>query len=58
MKAKRKTIDEVTPDQLGVDVKPRLKILKVSEPPGRKAGMIVGSVTELASHIKTSMGGF
>ncbi len=52
MKAKKKPIDEKTPDALGVDVKPRLEVVKTSEPPGRKSGVKVGSVAELVSKLK------
>jgi electron transfer flavoprotein beta subunit len=53
MKAKKKPIDVVTPADLGVDVAPRLTILKVEEPPVRKAGVRVGSVAELVAKLKT-----
>ena len=56
MKAKKKIIDEMTPEELGVDVAPRLKVLKVSEPPVRKSGVIVASASELAFRIKASVG--
>jgi electron transfer flavoprotein beta subunit len=52
MKAKKKPIDEKTPDALGVDIKPRLEIVKTSEPPGRKSGVKVGSVAELVEKLK------
>ena len=52
MKAKKKPIDEKTPDAYGVDVRPRLEILKTSEPPGRKSGVKVGSVAELVGKLK------
>jgi len=52
MKAKKKPIDEKTPDAYGVDVKPRLEVLKTVEPGGRKAGAKVGSVSELVSKLK------
>jgi electron transfer flavoprotein beta subunit len=52
MKAKKKPIDEKTPDALGVDIKPRLEVVKTSEPPGRKSGVKVGSVAELVSKLK------
>ncbi|MBX4354880.1 electron transfer flavoprotein subunit beta/FixA family protein, partial [Mycobacterium tuberculosis] len=39
MKAKKKPLDTVKPEDLGVDVKPRLKVLKVAEPPKRTAGV-------------------
>lgn len=52
MKAKKKTLDVVTPDDLGVDVAPRLKTLKVSEPPARKAGITVPDVAALVDKLK------
>ena len=52
MKAKKKTIDTVTPDELGVDAAPRLTTLKVTEPPARQAGVIVESVAELVDKLK------
>ena len=52
MKAKKKPIDTLTPDALGVDVTPRLKTLKVSEPPARKAGIEVESVAQLVDKLK------
>ena len=47
MKAKKKPIEEKAPSDYGVDVAPRLKVLKVSEPPKRAAGIKVKSVSEL-----------
>lgn len=52
MKAKKKPIDEKTPDAYGVDVKPRLEVMKTVEPGGRKAGAKVGSVAELVGKLK------
>ncbi|MGL4497329.1 MAG: electron transfer flavoprotein subunit beta/FixA family protein [Beijerinckiaceae bacterium] len=52
MKAKKKPIDETTPDALGVDVSPRLAVLKTAEPAGRKSGIKVGSVGELVAKLK------
>ena len=52
MKAKKKTIDTMTPDDLGVDVTPRLAILKVEEPQGRQAGVIVADAAELVDKLK------
>ena len=52
MKAKKKPIDTTTPSDLGVDVTPRLKTLKVTEPPGREAGVIVENVTELIDKLR------
>jgi len=53
MKAKKKTIDVMTPDELGVDVTPRLETLKVEEPSGRSAGVIVADAAELVQKLKT-----
>ncbi len=53
MKAKKKPIDQLTPDALGVDVTPRLATLKVDEPPKRKSGVKVGSVAELVEKLRT-----
>ena len=47
MKAKKKPIEDKTPADYGVDVTPRLKVLKVTEPPKRSAGVKVKSVAEL-----------
>ena len=52
MKAKKKQLDTVTPDELGVDVTPRLKTLKVSEPPKRGAGVKVADVAALVDKLK------
>jgi electron transfer flavoprotein beta subunit len=52
MKAKKKPIDEKTPDAFGVDIKPRLQVVKTSEPGGRVAGVKVGSVAELVGKLK------
>ena len=56
MKAKKKPIEEKTPEAYGVDVKPRLQVLKTSEPPGRKSGVKVGSVAELVGKLKDEAG--
>jgi electron transfer flavoprotein beta subunit len=56
MKAKKKPIDEKTADALGVDVAPRLEVVKTSEPAGRKAGVKVKDVAELVSKLKTEAG--
>jgi electron transfer flavoprotein beta subunit len=56
MKAKKKPIDEKTADTLGVDVAPRLEIVKTSEPADRKAGVKVKDVAELVSKLKTEAG--
>ena len=53
MKARKKPIDTVKPADLGVDPAPRLTVLKVVEPPKRKAGQKVGSVAELVAKLRT-----
>jgi electron transfer flavoprotein beta subunit len=53
MKAKKKPLETVKPEELGVDVTPRLKTLKVSEPPKRSAGMKVADVSALVEKLKT-----
>ncbi|MDH4114605.1 MAG: electron transfer flavoprotein subunit beta/FixA family protein [Burkholderiaceae bacterium] len=53
MKAKKKPLETVKPADLGVDVTPRLKMLKVSDPPGRKAGVRVADVPALVAKLKT-----
>jgi electron transfer flavoprotein beta subunit len=52
MKAKKKPIEEKTPESLGVDIAPRLKLLKVAEPPKRKGGVKVKSVAELVQKLR------
>jgi electron transfer flavoprotein beta subunit len=52
MKAKKKQLDTLKPEDLGVDVKPRLKTLKVSEPPKRGAGIKVPDVATLVDKLK------
>jgi len=52
MKAKRKPIDVLTPEELGVDITPRLKLLKVEEPAKRQAGVKVASVAELVDKLR------
>ena len=56
MKAKKKPIEEKTPDAYGVDVAPRLEVLKTTEPPGRKAGAKVKTVAELVDKLKNEAG--
>jgi len=56
MKAKKKPIDEKSPADYGVDVSPRLKVLKTSEPPGRKGGIKVASVDELLNKLRNEAG--
>jgi electron transfer flavoprotein beta subunit len=52
MKAKKKPLETLTPEALGVDVKPRLKTLKVAEPGKRKGGVIVPDVATLVDKLK------
>src|SRR6478736_5805114 len=56
MKAKKKPIEDKTPDAYGVDVKPRLQVLKTSEPSGRKSGVKVSSVAEVVCKLKDKEG--
>ena len=56
MKAKRKPIDAKTPEDFGVDIAPRLEVLKVTEPPKREAGVKVESVSELVDKLKNEAG--
>ncbi len=56
MKAKKKPLDEKTPADYGVDVTPRLSVVKTSEPAARKAGVKVGSVDELIAKLKDEAG--
>ena len=51
MKAKKKTIDKLTPAELGVDIAPRLVVLKVEEPAKRQAGIKVKSAAELVEKL-------
>jgi electron transfer flavoprotein beta subunit len=53
MKAKKKQLDVFKPEDLGVDVTPRIKTLKVSEPPKRSAGIKVPDVATLVAKLKT-----
>ena len=53
MKAKKKPMETLTPRDLGVDVTPRLRTLKVQEPPKRQAGVKVASVQELVAKLKS-----
>ena len=56
MKAKKKPIEEKSPDAYGVDVKARLQVVISTEPPGRKSGVKVGSVAELVGKLKDEAG--
>ena len=52
MKAKKKPLENIKPDALGVDVTPRLKTLKVVEPPKRKAGIKVADAAALVAKLR------
>src|SRR6202167_5682747 len=52
MKAKKKPIEEQTPESYGVDVSPRLEVIKTTEPAGRKSGVKVKSVAELVANLR------
>jgi electron transfer flavoprotein beta subunit len=56
MKAKKKPIDETTPEALGVDIAPRLKVEKIAEPKTREAGIKVDSVATLLEKLKNEAG--
>jgi electron transfer flavoprotein beta subunit len=56
MKAKKKPIDEKTPVDFGVDVAPRVKVLKTAEPSGRKAGVKVKNAAELVAKLHDEAG--
>jgi electron transfer flavoprotein beta subunit len=56
MKAKKKPLDTKKPQDFGVDVAPRLKVLKTAEPPTRKGGVKVADVAELVRRLKTEAG--
>ena len=52
MKAKKKPIEQISASDLGVDTTPRVQLIKVEEPPKRKAGIKVASVAELVQKLK------
>jgi electron transfer flavoprotein beta subunit len=52
MKAKKKPLDVKKPADYGVDISPRLNVLKTVEPPGRKAGVKVANAAELIAKLK------
>ena len=52
MKAKKKPIDIYSPDELGVDITPRVKTLKVVPPAEREAGIVVETIEELVDKLK------
>lgn len=56
MKAKKKPLDVKKPEDLGVDITPRLTVLKTAEPPARQGGVVVGDVAELVRRLKDEAG--
>ena len=52
MKAKKKPLEQINVSDLGIDTKPRIELIKVEEPPKRKAGIKVASVAELVQKLK------
>jgi len=56
MKAKKKPIDETTPETLGVDIAPRLKVISVAEPKAREVGIKVDDVAHLVDKLKNEAG--
>ena len=52
MKAKKKSLEVIKPEELGVDIAPRLKTLKVEDPPKRSAGVMVADVAALVEKLK------
>ena len=58
MKAKKKPLDETSPEALGVDVAPRLTVIKTTEPATRKSGVKVADVAELVNKLKNEAGVF
>jgi electron transfer flavoprotein beta subunit len=56
MRAKKKLIDDKTAADFGVDIKPRLDVVKTTEPPARKAGVKVATVAELIDKLKNEAG--
>jgi electron transfer flavoprotein beta subunit len=53
MAAKKKPLDKLTPAELGVDIAPRLTVLKVAEPAKRQGGIKVANAAELVAKLKT-----
>ena len=56
MKAKKKPIEQITPEALDVDTAPQIEILKVTEPKARVGGAVVESVDELIEKLKSEAG--
>ena len=55
MKAKKKQLDIITPESLGIDIKPRFNTIKITEPAKRTAGIKVSSVDELVEKLKNEV---
>ena len=56
MKAKKKPLDEFDAVALGIDIAPKIKVIKTAEPPTRKAGVKVKTVSELVDKLRTEAG--
>jgi electron transfer flavoprotein beta subunit len=56
MKSKEKPLDVLKPQGLGIDIRPRLKVLRTEEPPTRKAGVKVASAAELVARLRAEAG--
>jgi electron transfer flavoprotein beta subunit len=56
MKAKKKQLDEIDASALGIDIEPKIKVIKTAEPPGRKAGIKVKSAAELVEKLRNEAG--
>jgi electron transfer flavoprotein beta subunit len=56
MKAKKKQLDEIDAAALGLDIEPKIKVIKTTEPPARKAGIKVQSASELVEKLRTEAG--
>jgi electron transfer flavoprotein beta subunit len=56
MKSKKKPLDVLKPQGLGIDIRPRLKVLRTEEPPTRKAGVKVASAAELVARLRAEAG--
>ncbi|MEE8562918.1 MAG: electron transfer flavoprotein subunit beta/FixA family protein [Alphaproteobacteria bacterium] len=56
MKAKKKSIDPLTPDELGVDITPRLEVLRVEDPPARAGGIKLETAAELVDKLVNEAG--
>ena len=57
MKAKRKPLEEINPDDLGVKITPRLKVVETKEPDSREAGVVLENIDQLVEKIKENVGG-